>query len=330
MQAQTVLILFIIFVIAWMLFVLFYHAKKKENQQKHDPYHIDTDHWVKGKGISIGYSGDTRYINNREIKTPDEWTEWSVIRGFAMSISGHLKDLERKMLDGRCENYAVAKSEWHTFYERLRKLCIQHCLWNPMLDDHEIFKPTKSQTEAEQQLFQRIDAACISGVDIDYQRRSRKDKILCYMQSQNGQSVVRKTMVNHLCGTDVEEKKQYRKICNELVASGILTESHDEKNQLTIKLKRQYKKTAKEPTQLSPSVFIRTKYENLSPKMQYKVKHTVGTPTNIDRENNRCEFVSLSTGERYYTSLSQCTCPAYCGNEPCKHMVALAKHLGHL
>lgn len=329
MRAETFLIGFIIFDIAWMIFVFIHHARKKEKQQKNDPCHIDADHWVKGKTISIGYSGTARYINGREIKTCDEWDEWGVIKGFSMNISGHLKELERKMLDGRCDNYAAAKSEWHSYYSRLRKLCIQHCLWNPMLDDHAIFKPTTAQAEAEKQLFRRIDAACATGIDTDYQRSSRKEEILSYITSKNGH-VVRKSMVNHFCGADDALKREYRRICNEMVASGILMESHNDKGQLTLKIKRQSKKKQNVQPQLAPSTFVRIKYENLSPKLYYKVKHTVGAPLHVDKTNNRCEFVSLSTGERYYTSLSQCTCPAYHNNEPCKHMVALAKHLGYL
>lgn len=330
MRAETFLIWFIVFDIAWVIFVFIHNARKQEKRKKNDPCHIDAEHWVKGKGISIGYSGDARYINGREIKTKDEWDEWGVIKGLSTNISGHLLSLERSMLDGRCENYTAAKSEWHSYYLRLRNLCIQHCLWNPMLDDHAIFRPTPDQIEAERRLFQRIDAACASGIDVDYQRSSHKDEIRSYIQSKKGQPVVRKTMVNHFCGTDSELKKEYRRVCDEMVASGILSESHDEKGRLTLRIKRQYKKKAKEIQQIPPSTFVRAKYENLSPQMLYKVKHTVGEPINVDKENNCCEFVSLSTGDRYHTSLSQCTCPAYGGGEPCKHMVAFAKHLGYL
>ena len=50
---------------------------------------------------------------------------------------------------------------------------------------------------------------------------------------------------------------------------------------------------------------------------------------NVDNEKNTAEYISVSRGDHYYTSLEKCTCPAYSKSYPCKHMVALANYLGY-
>ena len=40
-------------------------------------------------------------------------------------------------------------------------------------------------------------------------------------------------------------------------------------------------------------------------------------------------FTSKTSGERYTTSLERCTCPAFYKGYACKHMLALAMHLGY-
>lgn len=312
-----------------------YNVCKKNKKTKNDRHSYSRnvhEHKVTGKGMSITYSGDPRYINGREIKTTDEWDEWKVIKNLAWNISTHLLDLEREMAEGKCNNYNAAKTEWHQSYYKLRKMCIQHRLWNPLIGDHAIFEPTKAQLDAESALFQKIADACEDGIDVAYQKSRQKEKILNYIREQKT-SIVRKKMVNALCGTDEILKKEYRRTCDALVKESVLVEGHDSKNQLTLRIKRQYTKkaeTTQAPLQLPPSIFSRTLYEGVPKKLEYKVIHTVGEPLNVDRQNNRCEFISTADGTRYYTTLSQCTCPAFGGKEPCKHMLAFAKYLGYV
>lgn len=51
------------------------------------------------------------------------------------------------------------------------------------------------------------------------------------------------------------------------------------------------------------------------------------TPTRIDRENQTAEF-SGSGKEPYQTSLARCTCAAFKGHAPCKHIYRLAMEIG--
>lgn len=64
-----------------------------------------------------------------------------------------------------------------------------------------------------------------------------------------------------------------------------------------------------------------------------RAKSTVGHPLDLDREKNTCRFISTSTDDEYFTSLSACSCPAYLKSKeqrPCKHMFRLALELGKL
>lgn len=83
------------------------------------------------------------------------------------------------------------------------------------------------------------------------------------------------------------------------------------------------------PVTLPASHFDGSLFSTVDPKTFYKVQYTVSTPQEVDRERNTCIFYSKSTGEKYHTSLEQCTCPAFSGQYACKHMVALALYLGY-
>lgn len=292
-------------------------------------------HVIKDIEISMVYEGEERYIDGVPIKTPDQLKEWWILKGLTENIAAHLQVLENDMYLGNCDNYAKSKEEWMIFYKRLRELCIRHRLWNPVLNDRQRFVPTVSQSFAETKVYRQIDESCEIGIDTAYHHHIAKEAIRNYIHSADGHVVHRRTMVNHLCGSDAEMKKVYRRLCDKMVADGILTESHDEKGRLLLKIRRRRKSNPinNEPSAgvpMTPSKFDPSLYSNISNAMLAKVRHTVGEPLNVDRQNNCCEFISLSTGTRYYTSLTSCSCPAFSHSEACKHMVALAKHLWYI
>lgn len=283
------------------------------------------------RDITVSYDGDRRYIDGKPVSTTEDMTEWWVLKGFSEAIGAHLIALENDMLDGQFLDYDDAKKQWDMYYGRLRDLCIRHKLWNPALNDREIFVPTNAQLALEEQLFQRIEAACEIGISESYQFTVKSKEILDYIRDQPGHAAVRRQMVSELAGNDPNIKDEYRKVCRRMVKDGILSETHDEKGRLLLKKKRARRKEVEEWAGLPPSIFSSSLYQNIDYRMLCKVKHTVGTPESLDRDGNRCQFQSLSTGEVYKTSLEKCTCPAFeNGYNPCKHMVALAKHLGYI
>ena len=77
------------------------------------------------------------------------------------------------------------------------------------------------------------------------------------------------------------------------------------------------------------STFKYEKYANVRKKDIYRVEYSVGIPEELDTEKNTCYFTSKASGKRYATSLEQCTCPAFVKGYRCKHMLALAMHLGY-
>ena len=328
----------ITFVGLMIIYAIFSAASRsrKNVQIRNDmtPSHTTTN-YVSSKtehgSVTMFYDGDKRYINGRPIQTTNEMTEWWVLKGFSEAISGHLSALEIDMLDGKVLDYDDAKQQWHMYYGRLRDLCIRHKLWNPALNDRQIFVPTDWQLTLEKKLFQRIDAACEIGVSESYQYTEKSKEILDYIHAQPGHAAVRRLMVNELAGNDPAIKDEYRKVCRRMVSDSVLTETHDEKGRLLLKKKRARRKKAEESIDLPPSVFSSSLYQDIDYRMLCKVRHTVGGPLSLDRDGHRCQFQSLSTGEIYKTSLEKCTCPAFeNGSVPCKHMVTLAKYLGYI
>lgn len=284
-----------------------------------------------GVTFSMQYDGDVRYVDGIPISTFNDYIEWSVIKGFSMSLGNTLRLLENDMEEGKCLNYADARKQWDMYYNRLRELCIRHKLWNPVLEDRCIFTPTSLQLEKEKQLFQRIDTACELGINEAYQYTVKSKEILDYIASQPNKVATRVNMVNKLAGSDVNKRAEYRQVCRRMVKEGILSETRDKNDKLALRKKRARRIKNEPPEELPPSCFSQSLYQNVDFKMLCKVKHTVSAPISVDHEGRRCEFQSLSQSKTYKTSLSQCTCQAFKdGFSPCKHMVALAKYLGYI
>lgn len=286
--------------------------------------------------ISIAVSRRDTSLNGlcndkNPVETTDDFREWGVLKGFADAIHGHLEEIMRFAEAGDIENYKEARDEWHTFYERLRSHCIQHRLWNPALNDRQVFIPTCKQLRAEERLFASFDEACELGIDTAYDRACMTKDILSYLEDKPRHASVRRVMVNCLAGTDETLKKQYRRVCDRMVSDGILAESHNESGVLVVRKKRKRTPKAVPPFEMEPSVFRPELYTSIDHNLWSKVYYTVGQPEKVDLQKKCCEFHSLSRGEIYHTSLERCTCVAYeMGNRPCKHMVALAKYFHYL
>ncbi len=325
-KVLVLLALFSVFLIVFNLCRLLAQASRKEEELSNATV-ISGNRVIQGSAID---KNDVKYLYGAPVSTTDELKEWGVIKGFADAICAHLSELMREAEDGKCKDYAALSEQWNIYYGRLRALCIRHKLWNGMLNDRQIFLPTEKQLSLENDLRRRFSEACESGIDKAYESDYMRDQINNYLILQPKHESVRRIMVNDLAGSSSKIRKQYRKICTEMVRDGVLSEKHNKAGDLVVKRKKTVEKK-KAPVVLAPSIFSRELYANIDYQMMCKVKHTVGTPENVDRAGNRCEFTSLSHGERYYTSLQCCTCVAFeNGSNPCKHMVALAKYLSYI
>jgi hypothetical protein len=291
-------------------------------------------------GIADDGPDDGRRINGKPLSTHEDWARWWVLKGFSDEIFSHLCSLLDDITKGKCKSIPDARDEWKAYYSRYRALCIRYGIWNLAIEDRLPFMPTSRQLDYEKAVYSRLDHAVQNGNRVherlkeeqrDYDDRSKK--VLEYIDMQYKHSAVRHVMLSSLSADNLSEKSAYLKTCQRLVREEVLSESHNDANKIVLRKKRVNRKAVTLVTQ-SPqkSVFSKEWYACIPEKTLYKVEYTVGLPTNLDTGNNRCTFKSQSCGAFYCTSLTECSCAAFKNDPsiPCKHMVALAIHLGYL
>lgn len=83
---------------------------------------------------------------------------------------------------------------------------------------------------------------------------------------------------------------------------------------------------AESPSVFDPAIFLFPR----AAAVRERALAAVSEPLRLDREGNRCAFVSTSDRQEYSVSLAACTCPAFRkgGGRACKHMFRLAMELG--
>lgn len=284
------------------------------------------------------YGGEVRYINGKPLSTNEDLERWWVLKGFSDAIQAHLYQLEQELITGKFTDSKSHLTEWHEYYAKYRHLCIQHGIWNAMLEETERFIPTKIQLQKEEALYQRIERDVITGETeikrVEEDRRSYEDKcaeILDYIGSQYGHVAVRHQMITALSKGDASRKSELLKVCKRMVWENILTESTNSDGKYVVRKKRKSRQSVTVETQPEKAEFSKELYASIPRKTLYKVEYTVGKPSCVDREKGTCVFISQTCGVKYHTSLSNCSCPAFNGprSVPCKHMVALAKYLGY-
>lgn len=292
-------------------------------------------------GLSVSIESERsaggRHINGRPLSSDADWDLWYVMKGQSEGFERRLSELEREIESPSCEHPEQALEEWYQRYESYRSLCLRYGIWNRLIDDRQPFTASLAQRKAEdclkERLSQRYEAAELPRQE--YRRQMEYEESLCQrllgtFPGKRSEEVLRHKWLR-LAGEQMNaEKADVWKAYRRLLKKGLLKEQKFDNYYL---VKKGYPRTSKaeSPPPLPPSDFVPGNYANLTRRDRYKARFTVGPCENLDREKNSAEFVSLTCGERYRTSLQKCTCPAFDSpHSPCKHMVALAAQLDYL
>lgn len=277
---------------------------------------------------------DGRRLFGSKLYSRDDWDRWNVLKGFSYGIYAHLKDLEKGIESEKTTNAAEMLEEWFAYYQKYRTLCLNIGCWNECIGDKKPFTASSSQLQKEKKLkedmqlrYEAVNNYRKSYWEHEQSLEQYREAIKSYILSQPYHVARRTDMLKHISAETGMPYKELSAICSKMIKDGILSQKKNG-NRYEIKIAR--KKPQKKPPVLPPSNYYPGNYVNVTRHTLYKVDYTVGRPINVDKTKNTCEFISESTGEKYYTSLEKCTCSAFSRPvDPCKHMVALAIHLGY-
>lgn len=273
---------------------------------------------------------DLRRVDGHLCKTDTDYHKWNIINGMAREMHYRLKEIAYLLSDPATENGDTLYAEWKLRYGSYRALCIKHGMWNYQLDDYKTFVPTYPQTIAEEKLKRRIEDLYKTWVTEHCQYVVENDLILDYLRKCPRCHAIKSDLVRDLSNGNSEERKKINRIYSRLKRKGIIADKQLQgTNNFEARIVTHHKKEL-QPISLLPSTYNVALYSDLDQFDLFKVQNTVGLPENIDKTKNTCTFTSLGNGEVYNTSLNMCTCPAFQNSGRCKHMVALAMHLGYL
>lgn len=322
------------------------HIHKSSSGQSSGSYSNsdETMHYVKkapgDTGFdSIGYSGNVRYIDGVPIKTTADFDRWRVINGHAMSMCDHLRSLQYQFTSKTDTHSTEHYEEWKQYYQKYRELIVRHRLWNMCIGEHEPFIQSEAQLAEEKRFLSDLDKqyneALIdqeSYIDELYHKNLLEQEIIKYLQSCPRKNANKTEMIKKLAGGDSDKRKALQRAYTSLLRKNIIGEKKDDNGQIIARFIVRRKKTETDTNsipELPASTYHPEQYKDLWKQIINKAELTVGIPEKVDRQKNTCQFKSLTNGSIYYTSLEQCTCPAFGGKEPCKHMVKLAMYLGY-
>lgn len=247
-----------------------------------------------------------------------------------------------KFTKAHCENGEELYREFREKYNAYRSFCLDKCMWNNFLQDRQIFVGTDRQLYLEGKFLDDVRARyqAVAPKQREYKLRQEKTRqcgallLERLRQEKKGVAVLRAQLIRELAGEDQELRNAYGRACNALVREGKVTQGKDEKDRVVIKA-RSFRMGAEdhrdEPDlrDLFPSVYLPQYYSEVTYYDVQKALMSVDSPEELDQAKKYCVFHSHATGEKYYTSLSGCTCPFDHTEKPCKHMIRLAIKLGY-
>jgi hypothetical protein len=317
------------------------------NGKRSDEDSIYKENTVHDGSITITYTGGTRCVDGKPIKTGRDWNRWAIVKGTSTHMEFYIRNLEVKMNDPRVDNAQDVYKEWKARYKEYREYCMRHKLWNFLIDDRTSFIPTEKQLIAEKQYLHRIErqfSASHSKRESYQEEQNQLDaikaSILNYIKSQPGKRAVRHIMFKQLAENSDLSDSLIRRAYRALLKDGTIGEKKNENNRIITRIIHRRKEKLTEQsssTQASttapfrPSVYNPALYANVSPRLFDKARYAVTLPAIItNRSSNACDVQSMSSDAVYHTTLESCTCPAFEREQPCKHMVALAVRLGYL
>ena len=274
--------------------------------------------------VAKTYEGGERYIDGHKCCTDDDMQRWYAMKGYSEGIERRLNEIEILLENLNNSGGETLLTEWNNRYDEYRQLCIVHGLWNRIIGDRATFVPTESQKKMEDEKRRHID-------DLFHawqQRMSENNVLLDYLEHKPRKHAIKNEMIKELAGSDPEKRKQIIIIYRRLKKTEVIAEKENSEGKTETRIIQRRKKDSK-PKRLPASTYDPALYSRVMKRDIYKVDYSVAAPQEIDRLSNTCFFVSRSSGVTYSTSLERCTCPAYCKGGVCKHMLALAMHLGY-
>lgn len=274
---------------------------------------------------------DGRRLNGKSLQTQEDWDRWWTLKGKGEGYIRRMHEIEEAFYDATQADHEKLLTEWYSRYDSYCALCRQNGMWNEMLKDHVPYIPTDAQRNLEKTLFSNIEKMFLDGKSFRDMYQHYQDAILAYLLTKPGHKVIRKDLFKHFKHDDAEENKQFKKIYNLLVKNHVITDRKNKDGNYYVR-KAPKRKEALPPEAEEYSTYNPALYANIDPKMIYKLEYSVSSPIDVDTNHNTCSFISQTSGQRYSTSLSRCSCPMFDPNNryPCKHMVALAVRLGYL
>lgn len=276
----------------------------------------------------------TRQVDGHSVAGKEDYEKWCVMLGMGDGYERRLKELEEGFLDPSVGNANYLYDEWKMRYQKYRALCISTSRWNYLLGDKAPFQPTSSQLEKEKASLEKIEKKFLASFNERecrmyelYLLELKKRRILYYLNVSPGKKAIRADMFKDLLYGNSSEKKLIDAAYKELLKENIIGEKKDESiNRYVVRIIHHRKK---KETDLPVSIYQPELYKNISSRTVAKARYSVNSPLSLDCEKHRCIFESITSGERYQTSLDKCTCHAYLPKQPCKHMVKLAMYLGY-
>lgn len=293
----------------------------------------------------VGYTTDPRYIYGKPVKTEEDLDRWYVILNFSRNIRDHLVVLENQFTSAKDFQAAEHFAEWKDFYQKYRKLIVRHRMYNSYIGVNEPFVETTEQLHREKSFLEKIEKE-YHAADLDreiyiselYDEYVCKDEIINHLKNCNRKSCYKADLLKEISVGNPERRKQIKKAYSVLLREAIIGEKLDENGKTVTrfivrrsKAEMNVEKESSTTTELAASSYDAGLYAGVSRYTILKVEETVGEPQHVDRIKNTCQFVSLSTRNKYQTSLQECTCRAFSQGipVPCKHMIKLAMHLGY-
>lgn len=280
-------------------------------------------------------------IDGHAVVSDDDWKRWWTKKWFTDRIFEHLSELEKIFESGEVseEKAKSALDDWFSYYEKYRTVCLECGIWNMLVEPNTPFVGNEDQLKIEDLLKkENVNRFRIASKYRDEHKKytDRVEEcgnyILAHLDECPDKSAPRTAMIRKIAEQTNADARDVKKMYYQLIDDGMISEEMRGNRYYAKKTSR---KTPRPPKlekvfKLPPSVYDPACYAKVEKEMLYKVEYTVGKPINVDRETNTCEFISESNGERYYTSLSKCTCSSYRSPlSPCKHMIALAIELGY-
>lgn len=323
----------IVMIITILLIPLFIILLNKRSQHKTD----NSSMFINRRDQHAGL--DQRILYGMPLRTREDEQHWWVLKGKGDGYVARLFDLEKRIESETETDPDSCFAEWKERYQKYRDLCVSTHMWNELIGDHAPFLPTQQQRLEEERLLQKIQTKLKDSnkkrelyKEQEKERLILQKEILDYLLKQPYHKSLRHLLIRNLSEGDEVRKKAVSAEYRRMIRQRILIEKQGEDGKYTVK-KAPANRTKDTTHEFSlPASYFRPDFYKLVDRVdEYKVLETVAKPINVDREKNIGEFISVTRGDHYWTSLEACTCPAYesNGSRPCKHMIALAKYLGY-